>query len=504
MRREHTGEPLTYEAVRAVSEATGKVVWALTPDGALSHDSPSWRAHTGQSLDEARGAGWLDAIHPEDRPAATRAWDEARERGATYEVEYRVLRPTQRYTRVRVRTVPILDAPGRVAGWVATLDEVWVDATVRRNEERLRLATQEAQVAVWEYDFVAGQMTRTENHDALYGLPPQVVWTYDCFTSATHPDDVPASDRAIQASCAPGGPEDYAVDFRVIWADGSTHWLACTGHVVARDASGRATLVRGTLSDVTRLKTVEAELREAVRVRDEFLQIASHELNTPLTPLSLKLSSLLRLADGGALSPDAVRGHVEVARRQVRRLAGLVKDLLDVTRLSQGRLKLALAETSLSELVAAVAERCAAEASRSGCSLELAIAPAVMGHWDAGRLEQVVENLLGNALKYGQGRPIHVEVSRDGASAVLRVRDEGMGIEAEALPRIFDKFERAPSARHHGGLGLGLFIVRQIVDGHGGSIRVTSAPGQGATFEVRLPLRRPEVPLRSAPGTAIE
>jgi PAS domain S-box-containing protein len=489
LRRVSTGNPLTYETVRAVAVATGKVVWLLTPDGALADDSPAWRAHTGQSPEQARGFGWLDAIHPEDRPTVDRAWTEASTHGVAHDVEYRVLRPTHRYTRVHMRTVPVLDAAGRVGAWVATLDEVWVDATVRRNEERLRLATQEAQVAVWEYDFVAGQMTRTENHDGLYGLPPQVVWTYDCFISATHPDDVPASDRAIQEACAPGGPDDYAVDFRVIWADGSTHWLACTGHIVARDASGRATLVRGTLSDVTRLKTVEAELREAVRVRDEFLQIASHELNTPLTPLTLKLSSLQRLADSGTLSPDAVRGHVEVARRQVRRLGGLIRDLLDVTRLSRGRLQLSLADASLSDLVAAVAERCAAEAQRSGCRVDLAIAPEVTGHWDGGRLEQVVENLLGNAFKYGQGRPIHVEVKRDGASAVLVVRDEGIGIEAEALPRIFDKFERAASARHHGGLGLGLYIVKQIVDGHGGSIRATSEPGHGATFEVRLPLR---------------
>jgi signal transduction histidine kinase len=418
-----------------------------------------------------------------------RAWSDARVQGVVSEVECRLLRPTERYTRVRVRTVPVPGADGRPGGWVATLDEVWVDASVRRNEERLRLATQAAQVAVWEYDFVAGQMTRTENHDALYGLPWQPVWTYDCFISATHPDDVPASDRAIQEACAPGGPDDYEVDFRVVYSDGSIHWLACTGHIFARDATGRATLVRGTLSDVTRLKNVEAELREAVRVRDEFLQIASHELNTPLTPLSLKLSSLLRLADTGALSPDAVRGHVEVSRRQVRRLSGLVKDLLDVTRLSRGRLQLSLSDVSLSDLTAAVAERFAAEAQRSGSRVSLALSPGVAGRWDGARLEQVVENLLGNALKYGEGKPVSVEVASDGDFARLVVRDEGIGIEPEALPRIFDKFERAASARHHGGLGLGLFIVRQIVDAHGGTIRVASEPGRGATFEVRLPSR---------------
>ncbi|MFP2925987.1 PAS domain-containing protein [Pyxidicoccus sp. 3LG] len=489
MGREVASEPLKHETVRAIARATGTVVWILTPDGALADDSPTWRRHTGQSVEEAAGHGWLDAIHPEDREEASRAWALARAQATPYEAEFRVRRPNQRYTRVRAHAVPVLDSEGRPAEWVATLDEVWLDESVRRNEERLRLATQAAQVAVWEYDFVAGQMTRTENHDGLYGLPHQQVWTYECFTSATHPDDVAAADRAIQEACAPGGPDDYAVDFRVIHADGSVHWLACIGRVFARDTSGRATLVRGTLSDVTRLKAIEAELREAVRVRDEFLQIASHELNTPLTPLALKLESVQRLAERGPLSADAVLRHVEVARRQVRRLAGLIQDLLDVTRLSRGRLRLTPSEASLPALVRTVVERFAAEAQRSGCAIHVTAALDVVGHWDVGRLEQVVENLLGNALKYGQGKPVYVEVKADGDSARLVVRDEGVGIEAEALPRIFDKFERAPSARHHGGLGLGLFIARQIVDGHGGNIRVSSEPGRGATFEVRLPLR---------------
>ncbi|MCP3139576.1 PAS domain-containing sensor histidine kinase [Pyxidicoccus xibeiensis] len=489
MRREDTSEPLKHDTVRALAAATGKVVWVLTPGGALADDSPSWRAHTGQSVDEARGPGWGDAIHPEDRDASRRAWAAAQAPATPYDVELRIRRPNLRYTRARVHAVPVLDAAGAVGEWVATLDEVWLDESVRRNEERLRLATQAAKVAVWEYDFVAGQMTRTENHDGLYGLPPQQVWTYECFTSATHPDDVAPADRAIQESCAPGGPDDYAVDFRVIHADGSTHWLACIGHIFARDASGRATLVRGTLSDVTRLKTVEAELREAVRVRDEFLQIASHELNTPLTPLALKLESLQRLAERGPLTGDAVQRHVDVAKRQMKRLTGLIRDLLDVTRLSHGRLKLTPSEASLPALVRAVVERFAPEAQRVGSPLHLTVDGDVTGHWDVARLEQVVENLLGNALKYGQGKPVSVEVSGSADSARLVVRDEGLGIEAEALPRIFDKFERAHSARHHGGLGLGLFITRQIVDGHGGTIHVTSEPGRGACFEVRLPLR---------------
>ena len=487
---ERSADAVQRDTVRVVAELTGQVLWGLNAEGDLADDSPSWCALTGQSREEARGRGWLEAVHPDDREAVASAWREARVHRRPYGIEHRVRRPNGRYTRAELRGMPVLDSAGEPREWILTCREVWADESVRRSEERLRLATEAAQVAVWEYDFVAGQMTRTDNHDALYGLQPQHVWQYDIFTNATHPEDRSISDRTVQASVAPGGPDDYAFDFRVIWPDGSVHWLAVSGHVFSRDAEGRATLVRGALIDVTRLKNVEAELREAVRVRDEFLQIASHELRTPLTPLALKLSALQRHAAVGTVQPETVSRQVEAAQRQVKRLTELVKDLLDVTRLSQGRLRLSPSDVSLAELVRAVSDQFMAEAQQSGCRLELELVSDAVGSWDRARLEQVIENLLGNAIKYGGGKPVYLKVSSNAEQAWLEVRDEGVGIEAEALPRIFDKFERAASARNFGGLGLGLFIVRQIVDGHGGTIRVASEIGRGTTFVVELPLKR--------------
>lgn len=474
--------------IAAAAEAVHQVIWGVTAEGELVDDSPSWRTFTGQTNEQAKVRGWLDAVHTEDREGVERALREAREQRGALDVEYRVRRPGDRFTRTRARGVPVLDAAGEMVGWVVSSSEVWVDESVRRSEERLRLATEAARVAVWEYDFVAGQMTRTENHDALYGIPPLQVWQYDVFTNATHPDDRALSDRIVQTSCAPGGPDDYAFDFRVIWPDGSVHWLAVSGHVTARDAEGRATLVRGALIDVTRLKNIEAELREAVQMRDEFLQIASHELNTPLTPLSLKLATLERLVSSGQPSSEELLHQLDSARRQVRRLAELVADLLDVTRLSQGRMHLSLSDVSFAEVVQRVVEEVALDAQRSGCELSLGLEGAVVGLWDRARLEQVVENLLSNALKYGQGKPIRIELKADAGRARLTVADQGIGIEPEALPRLFDKFERAPSARSYGGLGLGLFIVRQIVEAFGGQVSVSSKPGAGATFVVELPL----------------
>ena len=475
--------------LRAAAEATGQVAWAITPDGEMIDESPSWCGFTGQSPEEARGHGWLDALHPDDRGSAERAWRDASSHRRTFLIEYRVRRPAGRYTRARARSVPVLDARGTLRGWIVSSTEVWTDESVRRSEERLRLATEAAHVAVWEFDFVAGQMTRTENHDALYGLQPQPVWTYDVFTDATHPDDRGMADQRVQAAIEPGGPDNYAFDFRAVWPDGTTHWLAVSGHVFARDGAGRATLVRGALIDVTRLKSVEAELREAVHVRDEFLQIASHELNTPLTSLALQLSSMHRLAERGQLRSEDLPPLLNAARRQVRRLSELSRDLLDVTRLAQGPMQLSRSDVSLSEVARAVADVFSAQVEREGGSLELTLAEDVIGDWDQRRIAQVIENLLGNALKYGRGKPVHLEVTRSETHGRIAVRDQGVGIEPEALPRIFQKFERAPSARDFGGLGLGLFISREIVESHGGTIRAISEPGEGATFVVELPLR---------------
>ncbi|WP_343073441.1 sensor histidine kinase [Pyxidicoccus fallax] len=243
--------------------------------------------------------------------------------------------------------------------------------------------------------------------------------------------------------------------------------------------------------DITRLKTVERHLQEAIRARDEFLSVASHELKTPLTSLGLRLHALARAIDADPESSLARRYGREVAamKRQVTRLAELIDGLLDVSRISTGRLRILREEVDLSALVQEVTARFVPEAERAGCALDVRPGGPCVGSWDRVRLEQVVSNLLSNALKYGAGRPVHVQVEESDGRARLRVRDEGIGIDADSHARIFQKFERAVSERHYGGLGLGLYVVRTLVEAMGGSIRVESRPGEGATFFVELPLR---------------
>jgi signal transduction histidine kinase len=245
------------------------------------------------------------------------------------------------------------------------------------------------------------------------------------------------------------------------------------------------------------------EAEEAVHLRDEFLSVASHELRTPLTTLKLVAQLLARPA-GVAGRPPAERQAFaqRTFARQLERLTRLVDDLLDVTRLrGGGRTPLDLGEMDLSALVREVADRFGAELEAHGTLLTLTAPEAVVGRWDWGRLDQVVTNMVSNALKYGDGSPIAVAVGLEGARAVLRVSDRGIGIRPEAQARIFERFERA-APKPYAGLGLGLYIARQIVEAHGGTIHVESAPGEGATFTVLLPDARPAAPAPEARSPA--
>jgi len=231
------------------------------------------------------------------------------------------------------------------------------------------------------------------------------------------------------------------------------------------------------------------EAQEAIRARDTFLSVASHELNTPLTSLTLNVQALRRNLEprAGGAPAEALAPKVQAVQRQLSRLSSLVRELLDVSRITAGRLQLERENLDLAALTREMVPRFSEDLARAGCTLHLDAPGPVTGHWDRLRLEQVLQNLLSNAIKYGRGRPIEVRVGADGERAWLSVRDEGVGIDPQGQTRLFQRFERLASERHYGGLGLGLWIVKQIVDALEGRIRVESAPGQGSTFTVELP-----------------
>ncbi|WP_437968916.1 AAA family ATPase [Sorangium sp. So ce260] len=234
-----------------------------------------------------------------------------------------------------------------------------------------------------------------------------------------------------------------------------------------------------------------AESQQAIERRDEFLLVASHELKTPLTSLKMQAHLLERLLPRyrrAEVAPERIDASLQVIHRQVARLGHQIDELLDVTRINAGGMTLARAPVDLAALTREVVERMGPQLADARCSVQLDLDEPVIGRWDLSRMDQVLINLLSNATKYGAGGLIHVVVRRQTARALLVVRDHGMGVAEADQARIFERFERAVSVRNFGGLGLGLYIVRWIVTSHGGTVRVESKPGAGATFIVELPL----------------
>lgn len=230
-----------------------------------------------------------------------------------------------------------------------------------------------------------------------------------------------------------------------------------------------------------------AETQAAVRLRDQFLSIASHELKTPVTALLLQLDALRR-ALRAAGAEDAAGPWPDRIGRQTRRLTRLVDDLLDVSRIESGRMRLDLDPCDLGELVDEIVAR---TQEHGNARISVQSEGRVVGQWDRARLDQVVTNLIVNALKYGGGTPVLIAIASDGARARLSVHDEGKGVPLADQSRIFEAFERGSNTKHGGGFGLGLFIVKSLVDAHSGSVHVESEPGRGTTFVVELPLVGP-------------
>ncbi len=243
---------------------------------------------------------------------------------------------------------------------------------------------------------------------------------------------------------------------------------------------------------LSELRTAQDELHRAVRMRDDFMSIVSHELRTPLNGLVLETQlRKLRLnkGDSSAFTADKLKAMTERDERQINSLVRLIEDMLDVSRIRTGKLSIRPSRFDLAALVSRVLENYSAQIAAAGCEVALSAAEPVSGLWDEFRIEQVVVNLLTNALRYGAKKPVDLRVRATPEGACIEVQDHGIGISATDLARIFQQFERVSSNEVTQGLGLGLYITEQIVASHQGTIEVESRPGQGSLFRVYLPLQ---------------
>jgi PAS domain S-box-containing protein len=391
---------------------------------------------------------------------------------------------------------PIRDAAGATRGAVlvfrdATEDRRASDA-LRQSEEKLRLMIASvSDYAIFMLDPGGRLASWNPGAERITGYREEEVLGAH-FSRFFTPEDValgkPAEELLVATSQGRFEEEGWRVR-----KDGSRFWANAVISPM-RDVAGEIVGFVKTTRDLTQSRQMEeerlrlAQAQEAVRLRDEFLSIASHELKTPLTALQLQLQGA---RDRAAATDEALAQKINRAVKVGDRLAELVDALLDVSRIASGRLKLTLEACDLAAPVREVVDRLRDGANRAGCELTSMVPVAVSGHWDRLRIEQVLTNLISNAIKYAAGQPIQVSASRDGDMAVVQVRDHGPGIPEDQLSRIFERFERAASKRHYGGMGLGLYVARQIVEAHGGTIAAANAIDGGACFTVWLPLAPP-------------
>ncbi len=366
---------------------------------------------------------------------------------------------------------------------------------LERSEARYRLVSRATQESIWDWDLVQNRLEWGERALERFGYSDADEDAHDLswWEARVHPDDRAETVAGLN-HCIESDEERWSVEYRFLRADGSYAWVRDVGYVVRE--GGRPVRMIGAIADITRRRRAEEErsrlyreAQEAIRLRDEFLSVASHELKTPVTALQLHLQTLRMLAakGGEAFTPERATKKLALAEHQVQRLVRLVNDLLDLSRINSGRTELRLETVDVARLLRELLDRQRETLRCSGSEVRLQVRDTRMARVDPMRLEQILTNLLSNAAKYGRGKPIDVTLEGDETGYSIRVRDRGIGIAPEDQQRIFERFERAVSERHYGGLGLGLWITRRLAMSLGGTIEVQSRPGEGATFEVRLP-----------------
>jgi PAS domain S-box-containing protein len=375
------------------------------------------------------------------------------------------------------------------------------EALERKSQERYRRLLDAMPECIWAAD-PAGKVNYWNRPGLAYcGLSATDI-REESFWDCLHPDDRVEARAHWEAGLRSGAPFERQVRIKRA-ADGSYRWHLARA-VPEREPEGHIVGWIATATDIDDQKRAEDALRKAVILRDDFLSVASHELRTPLTSLKLEVANLSRIArrDSADGAPRLL-AKVEKIDSQATRLHRLIDELLDVSRIAAGRLELHVELVDLAQIVNDVGVRFTDEAARVGSTLNVNAPNAVIGRWDKGRLDQVITNLVSNAIKYGDCKPIDVSLESASDRAVITIRDRGLGIAPHDHERIFGRFERAASSRHYGGIGLGLWIVKQIIDALGGTVSVESKPGTGSTFTVELPLQA-DVARHPPGGGAVE
>ncbi|MBD2034630.1 PAS domain S-box protein [Leptolyngbya sp. FACHB-321] len=502
---------------RQMADSAPVLIWMSGTDTLCYYFNQPWLNFTGRMIEQERGNGWADGVHPDDFQHCLAVYVTSFEARQPFQIEYRLKRFDGVYRCIVNSAAPRFTAEGDFLGYIGSCidieDRKQVETALYQSEERFRLSTYAVDGVVYDWDLETHQVYRSEGLYRLIGIHPEdVPAAREWWAERIHPEDL-AHIHAVITPVFESDSDRYEFEYRVRHRDG--HWLNVwdRGYLI-RNQQGQVKRVVGSTTDITSRKQAEQErehllnrerlAREeaeaANRIKDEFLAVLSHELRSPLNPI-LGWSKMLR---AGNLDTTQTERALETIERNAKLQTQLIEDLLDVSRILQGKLNLNMVPVDLVSSIEAALETVRLAAEAKSIQVQTMLDPSaahVLG--DAARLQQVIWNLLSNAVKFTpEEGQIEVRLSlvtvpqannsgRQTTYAQVQVADTGKGIAPDFLPYVFEYFrqEDGRTTRKFGGLGLGLAIVRHLVELHGGTVQVASpGEGQGATFTVRLPL----------------
>ncbi|MEJ6981823.1 PAS domain S-box protein [Pedobacter sp. P351] len=473
------------ERFRFLANAIPQKLWTALPDGSLNYFNIIFLDYTGKTVEEMTSSGWESIVHEEDKARNKEVWQRAITTGEVFEIERRLLSANGTYRWHLSRAVPQFDENGIISMWVGTSTDIDeqknVSEALRVSEDYFRQLSDQAPFMIWKVDakglcnYVNQQWiqcTGLSFNDSL-----NLGWG-----QAFHPDDAKREYKKFMEAF--NTRTAYHSKFRVKFVDEEYHWVLAQSNAIESDVFEGYI---GSLTDITEQETAQDALKLLMQKKDEFMSIASHELKTPITSMKGSLQIAARLTRRNA-NIDEIHAFIEKANKQVNRLTGLVDDLLDVTKITAGRLEFHPSEFAIGEAIQDCLDQI--ENNIIGHKIIVEGDKSIKVKADMHRLEQVITNFLSNAIKYSpEADEVVLSISKEHKMLKVSVTDFGIGIPSDKKNFVFDRFFRVQeSSAKFSGLGLGLFISAEIIKRHGGKVGVISEENKGSTFWFSLPL----------------
>lgn len=462
---------------RELADNVPIIIWATDVDGNCTYTNKPWMEYSGQSFAASKGQGWLEKVHPEDIERVTQIFLEANRKQESFSFNYRVMDRHGNYFWHVDSGLPKYGQNGEFSGFIGVIYNVHerklAEEQLQDQEEKLRLAVEATNLGTWDYYPLKGLLQWSDTCKEIFGIPIEEKMSYEKFLDALHEEDRERTDQKVQAALE--GKEYYDIEYRVIRkTDGEERWIRATGKAYFNELEEAFRFI-GTALDITDRKLAEEQ-------KNDFLRMAGHELRTPLTSIVGYLGLLQRMIS----EQDKARPFLDKSLQSTLKMRGLISDFLDISKVERGELSFNMGKVNLSQVIQETINGINIEPTQH--PLELHIERDLYIYGDEERLEQVVLNLLNNAQKYSpKGQTINIDLRSGKEKVLLRIKDKGVGMHQKEVERIFQKFYRGGSGTRAKGMGLGLYIVKKIIDYHNGEIRVQTVPEKGSQFTVEFP-----------------